>query len=561
MAGERALDDRRGRRPAPRRPRRARCPPGTPEAFTEPVDDPLADLVARFARTHGPFTTADVATRLGLGVAVAAPDPGPARGVQGRVLEGEFRPAGAGAEWCDAEVLRRLRRRSLARAAQGGRAGRAGDARPVPAGLAARGPTARPPGPARRRRRASPWSSSSPAAPCPPARWSRWCCRQPGRRLRALDARRAHRHRRGALGRPRHAAGHRRLGVAAPRRHRPPDAARPRSELDLSPLHYVDVDALAGGGAYFFRQLSDAVGSTDDRAMTAALWELAWAGRVGNDTLAPLRALTRRRPRPRTAPGRARRARAPRQHPAAADRRCRPAPGRRTTAGRWSLLPDLETDPTRRAHAVAEGMLERHGVVTRGAVDERAGAGRLRRRLQGAVRVRGVRPLPARLLRGRSGRRPVRRRRRRRPAARAHQGRRATGREARASVTLAATDPANPYGAALPWPDAGEGGPPARPQGRRPRGAGRRAAGGLRRARRPHPAHVRHRRRDRLRRLLTQAFDALAGAVRRGALGRLTVETADGEALLGSGDRSTALRRALEAAGFVATPRGLRLRA
>jgi ATP-dependent Lhr-like helicase len=61
--------------------------------------------------------------------------------------------------------------------------------------------------------------------------------------------------------------------------------------------------------------------------------------------------------------------------------------------------------------------------------------------------------------------------------------------------------------------------------------------------------------------LLTQAFDALAGAVRRGALGRLTVETADGEALLGSGDRSTALRRALEAAGFVATPRGLRLRA
>ena len=60
--------------------------------------------------------------------------------------------------------------------------------------------------------------------------------------------------------------------------------------------------------------------------------------------------------------------------------------------------------------------------------------------------------------------------------------------------------------------------------------------------------------------LLTPAFDALAGAVRRGALGRLTVEKADGEALLGSGDRSTALRRALEAAGFVATPRGLRLR-
>src|SRR6185369_6108107 len=46
-------------------------PPGTPEVFTESVDDPLADLVARFARTHGPFTAADVAERLGLGVAVA----------------------------------------------------------------------------------------------------------------------------------------------------------------------------------------------------------------------------------------------------------------------------------------------------------------------------------------------------------------------------------------------------------------------------------------------------------------------------------------------------------
>src|SRR3954447_18212918 len=88
-------------------------PPGTPDVFTEPVEDPLADLVARFARTHGPFTAADVAGRLGLGVAVAQQTL--ARlGAQGRVLEGEFRPAGAGSEWCDAEVLRRLRRRSLA---------------------------------------------------------------------------------------------------------------------------------------------------------------------------------------------------------------------------------------------------------------------------------------------------------------------------------------------------------------------------------------------------------------------------------------------------------------
>ncbi|HEX8779847.1 MAG TPA: crosslink repair DNA glycosylase YcaQ family protein, partial [Nocardioides sp.] len=89
-------------------------PPGTPDAFMETQEDPLGDLVARWARTHGPFTTTDVATRLGVGEAVA-------RQVlhrlsaRGRVLDGEFRPGGSGTEWCDAEVLRSLRRRSLAR--------------------------------------------------------------------------------------------------------------------------------------------------------------------------------------------------------------------------------------------------------------------------------------------------------------------------------------------------------------------------------------------------------------------------------------------------------------
>ena len=89
-------------------------PPGVPATFTEPVDDPLGDLVGRYARTHGPFTASEVAQRLGLGVAVVQQTLARLGG-QGRVLEGEFRPQGAGAEWCDAEVLRMLRRRSLAR--------------------------------------------------------------------------------------------------------------------------------------------------------------------------------------------------------------------------------------------------------------------------------------------------------------------------------------------------------------------------------------------------------------------------------------------------------------
>ena len=89
-------------------------PPGVPDAFTEQVEDPLGDLVGRHARTHGPFLPEEVSARLGLGVAVVRHTL-QRLAARGRILEGEFRPTGSGAEWCDAEVLRRLRSRSLAR--------------------------------------------------------------------------------------------------------------------------------------------------------------------------------------------------------------------------------------------------------------------------------------------------------------------------------------------------------------------------------------------------------------------------------------------------------------
>src|SRR5690348_527968 len=92
-------------------------PVGVPEAFTEPVADPLGDLVGRYARTHGPFLPHEVASRLGLGVAVVTATLQRLGGT-GRVVSGEFRPGGIGHEWCDAEVLRSLRRRSLARRRQ-----------------------------------------------------------------------------------------------------------------------------------------------------------------------------------------------------------------------------------------------------------------------------------------------------------------------------------------------------------------------------------------------------------------------------------------------------------
>ena len=270
----------------------------------------------------------------------------------------------------------------------------------------------------------------------------------------------------------------------------------------------------------------DAVGSTNDGSLSAALWDLVWAGRVGNDTLAPLRALTRsgttahrsRRPPPRI--------RAAGRMPART--------GPPETAGRWALLPALDTDPTRRGHAAAEHLLDRHGVVIRGRRGQRAAPGRLRRGLQGAVGVRGLRPLPPRLLRGRPRRRAVRHRRRHRPAPHVRRGR--PRREA----------------------DRGRAGRdrPGQPLRRRPAlaGPGRRRRVGERSGHRPGrkagalvvlvdghlTLYVERGGRTLLTwaddpALLAPAAESLAEAARRGSLGRLTVEKADGEQLLGAG--------------------------
>ncbi|TDD57777.1 Lhr family ATP-dependent helicase, partial [Actinomadura rubrisoli] len=97
----------------------APLPVGVPEAFLEPVDDPLGDLVSRYARTHGPFRPDEVAARFGLGTAVVV-ETLRRLAAAGRVVEGEFLPVEAvsgplTSEWCDTGVLRTLRRRSLAR--------------------------------------------------------------------------------------------------------------------------------------------------------------------------------------------------------------------------------------------------------------------------------------------------------------------------------------------------------------------------------------------------------------------------------------------------------------
>ncbi len=525
-------------------------PVGTPEAFLELPEDPLGDLVSRYARSHGPFTTAEVAARLGLGEAVARQTL-QRLAHRGRVLDGEFRPSGAGSEWCEAEVLRKLRRRSLARLRQ--------EIEPV---------------------------SQDAVARFLPA-WQR--IGGTGRsQLRGVDGVVA------AIdqlaGCPVPASALEPLVLAARVRDYEPSmldeltasgeviwsghAPLPGSDGWVS-LHLADqahltlpeveadeptglqravLDALDPGGAWFFRQLADRVGSTSDPELSTALWELVWQGRVTNDTLTPLRALVRSGTpshRTRRTPPRLGR---PAGRGGAGRMPARTGPPE--TAGRWALLPERDGDPTRRAHARAEHLLERHGVVTRGAVvSERVAGG-----FAGVYKVLSAFEDSGRCRRGyfieglgaaqfgTAG--SIDRLRTFSEPASASGGKPEV-------VALAATDPANVFGAALPWPEAD-----AEKSGHRP---GRKAGAMVVLVDGALTVYVERGGRTLLtwtedEDVLTPAVAALAEAAGRGALGRLTVEKADGQPLIGGGG-DTPIRHALSAAGFVATPKGLRLRA
>jgi ATP-dependent helicase Lhr and Lhr-like helicase len=524
-------------------------PMGVPDVFTEPVADPVGDLLSRYARTHGPFTTGDVAGRFGLGSAVVH-DALKRLLAHGRVAEGEFRPGARGTEWCDAEVLRRLRRRSLAAARK--------EVEPVP--------------PSALGRFLPQWQNVAsklrgadgvlavveqlagcavPASALEPfILGSRLVGYSPSM-LDELTA--AGEVIWAGVGALPGTDGWVSLHTADTAALTLPDLG----DVELSELHDDLLRVLSGGGGYFFRQLSDAVSSTNDERLTSALWDLVWAGHLTNDTIAPLRARLHGRGTHRARPGAPRARVGARAAPLRGGLR-RPAMPARTgppsTAGRWSLTPPRDVDPTRRAHAAAEGLLERHGVVTRGAVmSERTPGGfaavyRVLSAFEEAGRCRrgyfvdtlgaaqfGVTGAVDRL----------------RSVASEAEG---AGRKGRQTLVLAATDPANPFGAALPWPDRAAD---AASAGHRP---GRKAGAIVVLVDGALALYVERGGRTLL--SFTQdhdeiqpAVDALALAVRDGALGRLTVERADGEHILGS-----PLSAALEAAGFYATPRGLRLR-
>ncbi len=532
-------------------------PVGVAEAFTEPVKDPLGDLVSRFARTHGPFQPADVARRFGLGVAVV--DSALARlSASGRVVHGEFRPGGSGLEWCDAEVLRMLRRRSLAKLRK--------EVEPVPPEALARFLPA--------------WqgigagSSGRGSDGLLRAVEQLAGCAVPASALETLVLPQRVLGYTPALLDELTASGE----VLWSGRGSLPgndgwvtlqtaDAADlllpPLGELSDTPLHRAVLTALDGGQALFFRQLSDRVGATDDAGLVAVLWDLVWSGHLTNDTLGPLRTLL--------AAGRTSH-RSPRQPVRQRSRYGRPVmptrTGPPTVAGRWSLLPDRDPDPTRRTHALAEALLDRHGVVTRGAVQAEGTPGgfaavyRVLKAFEEAGRVRrgyfveglGAAQFAApgavdRMRALATVRTPSDDDAWQSPVPGGWQAQRKRRDEARA-VVLAATDPANPFGAALAWP--------AQESGHRP---GRKAGALVVLVDGRVVLYVERGGKTLLsftddETCVAPAADALALAVRDGALGKLTVEKADGEPAL-----TSPLGLALEHAGFSPTPRGLRLRA
>ncbi|MDG4785749.1 ATP-dependent helicase [Micromonospora sp. WMMD1102] len=594
-------------------------PVGVAQAYLEPVADPLGDLVARYARTHGPFAATTCAARFGLGVFVVEQTLR-RLGAAGRVVSGEFSPTGAGPEWCDAEVLRLLRRRSLAALRR--------EIEPVPGqalatflprwqqvGAAARGVEAVAAVVEQLQGVAVPASAlESLVLPARVADYS------PGYLDELCASGEVVWAGSGAIGR---GDGWITLAYAdsAALLLPPPDEA-----LALTPLHEAVLAALDGGQALFFRSLAERVatderivgsasgsisgsasGPVEDATLVGVLWDLVWAGWVGNDTLAPLRAVVGGggAHRPRSA--------APRTRYRRPGRQALPARGGPpTVAGRWSRLPVRDTDPTRRAAALADVLLERHGVVTRGAVVaegvtggfaavypvlaalEERGAARRGYFVEGLGAAQFAVPGAVDRLRALAEPDELRRR----------------GGGAR---VLAATDPANPYGAALPWPsrvvDTGDGtigvdtgatggtaatgstaaaGGSATTGGPATAGAtGAKAGPGVTGARAGHGAgggnatgHRAGRKAGALvvlvdgalvlyverggRTLLSFSDDAgtlataasaLAASVASGALGALAVERADGASV-----HASPLRDALTAAGFRTTPRGLRLR-
>jgi ATP-dependent helicase Lhr and Lhr-like helicase len=411
-------------------------PPGVADAWLEAAaGDPLDSLLLRWARSHPPFTAGSPADRWGIAPSVVT-DHLASIVAADRLVEGTFRPGGSQREFADADVLRMLRRRTLARLRREVEAvppEALGRFLPAWQGIGSR---------AAGLDRLLEVVAQLEGVPIPASILERDVLRARVRDYspRLLDelgsAGEVVWLGRGSLGRDDgRVALYRRDRVALlASAGQGEEGDRPDGEV-----HRRIREHLARRGASFFRELRGAASDAarNDEEALDALWDLVWSGEVTNDTFGSLRALSLPRSKSRAAG-------------------MRPRPGRLVSmgppraAGRWSLVAELIGEartPTERGHATAVALLERHGVVTREAVmaENLPGgfsavypvlkameeAGRARRgyfvaglgaaqfALPGAVdRIRAEREAP----------------------------------ELRRAVLLAAADPAQPYGAALPWP-------------------------------------------------------------------------------------------------------------
>jgi ATP-dependent helicase Lhr and Lhr-like helicase len=415
------------------------APSGLPEAFMADVEAPLEKIVGRYARTHGPFTTGELRERYLVGVggielALTALERA------GELVRGELRPSGSEREWCDPEVLRRLRRASLAVLR---REIEAADQRSLAAFLPSwQGVDRHPAGGAgidRLREVLVPLQGLA----LPADVWERDVL---PRRCGAysptwLDQLCASGEvvwvGAGALGRN--------SGRVALYFRDDVEAIGPppnKSERPDTPEHDLLRERLAQAPCFFTDLLVEL--SISPEQIQEALWDLVWAGEVTNDAWAPLRA-------PRLTLARAQRARE------------RTRPGRRfgsrrtgsqaQVQGRWSLTTSLfraQVEPGVRRRTLAELLLERYGIVTREQVlaEGISGGFSILYDALGQLETLGVCrrgyfveglggaqfALPGAVERLRSQRAD----------------------EETPPVVLAATDPAQPYGAALPWPKRDE---------------------------------------------------------------------------------------------------------
>ena len=508
-------------------------PGGLPQAFLADVPDALVRLLRRYAQTHGPFPTADPRARYGL-------DPQPALAElerAGELVRGELRPGGTEREWCDVDVLRRLRRASLAVLRK---EIEPADQRAFAAFLPAwQGVDTHPAGGAgvdRLREQLVPLQGLA----LTPETWEQDVL---PRRVGAyaatwMDALCASGELvwvgAGALGRTNGRVAllfREDAALLGP----PPVKAEPPA----APAHDAIRARLATGACFFTDLLVDVALAPEE--LQEALWDLAWAGEVTNDAFAPLRA-------PRLTLARAQR----RANASRAGRRfsSRRGGAQAQVQGRWSLTAPLfaaaPSDPAARRRALAELLLERYGILTRELVLaegvpggfsalypelsqlETLGVARRGYFVEGLGGAQFA--LPGAVERLRAMKAP----------------------EEAPPLVLAATDPAQPYGAALPWPK--RDGEPRRPA--RTPGATVVLAGS-------DPALYLERGGKALQTLVAAedpripaALHALADHARAGRIKRIALEKVDGEPVMG-----TPWEAALAEVGFRGGPRRLTLSA